>query len=279
MRASVLRLHLPAPLAPHQELELPEGAARHVQVRRLQPGDALVLFDGAGMDWPSEVLTMGRREVTVRVGTPVPSLPELPMAITLACGMPANERMDALVEKAAELGATALQPLVCERSVLRLAGERAERRREHWQAVAVSASEQCGRAVVMQVGAVLSLDAWLAGQASGAMQSVPQPAAGRAAAVPSALRFILSTGAGHQSLPALLAARGPQVGPAASAAPPALCLLSGPEGGFSPAEDAAAVAHGFQRASLGPRVLRADTAPLAALAWLATRCSGQGAEA
>jgi 16S rRNA (uracil1498-N3)-methyltransferase len=270
MQASMLRLYVSAPLVPGQELALPEAAARHVQVRRLQPGNALVLFDGGGMDWPGEVLSMGRREVTVRVGQPVPGLPELPMAITLACGMPANERMDALVEKAAELGASALQPLICERSVLRLAGERAERRREHWQAVAASASEQSGRALVMQVGPVLSLQAWLAVQIDATPARAQHSPPEQASALASARRFILSTGAGHQSLPALLAFRGPHSGPAGPERPKALSLLSGPEGGFSPAEDAAAVACGFQRASLGPRVLRADTAPLAALAWLAS---------
>jgi 16S rRNA (uracil1498-N3)-methyltransferase len=300
----MLRLYvgaLPAPLAPQLELDLPEAAARHVQVRRLQPGDKLVLFDGAGQDWPCEVLAMGRREVRVRVGEPVVGLPELPLAVTLACGMPANERMDALVEKAAELGAAALQPLICERSVLRLAGERAERRREHWQAVSASASEQSGRARVMQVHAVQSLQAWLA--ALGANAAMPL----------TAQRIVLSTGPGHQTLPARLAADAASAanarhlagaglhhaavvpvdvalavadaGPSqqagaptrAHASAPPLHLLSGPEGGFSPAEDAAAVAQGFQRASLGPRVLRADTAPLVALAWLSTQWSGRAA--
>jgi 16S rRNA (uracil1498-N3)-methyltransferase len=247
-------------LAPQQELDLPAAAARHVQVRRLQPGDPVVLFDGAGQDWPSEVLAMGRREVRVRVGEPVAGLPELPWAVTLACGMPANERMDALVEKAAELGAAALQPLICERSVLRLAGERAERRREHWQAVSASASEQSGRAVVMQVQPVQSLQAWLAALTPYA-----------AVAQPTSARVLLSTGLNCPPLSQLLPN---SAGPNALASGPnahTVGLLSGPEGGLSPAEEAAALACGFQRATLGPRVLRADTAPLAALAWLATR--------
>ncbi len=264
MQGSGLRLFVPAPLLPGQALELPEAAARHVQVRRLQPGDALVLFDGAGLDWPSEVLTMGRRTVSVRVGEPVPGLPEPAVAITLACGMPANERMDALVEKAAELGASAFQPLVCERSVLRLSGERAQRRREHWQAVAASASEQSGRAVVMPVAPVLALPAWLASLPE-ALALAPSP--------PAAVRIILSTRDGARPLPQLAAPGAPWPAP-----PPgntrALWVLSGPEGGFSAAEEAAAVAHGFQRASLGPRVLRADTAPLAALAWWVTTWGG-----
>ncbi len=253
----MLRLHVHGvepPLAPELEFDLPEAAVRHLQVRRLQPGDSVVLFDGAGQDWPSEVLSMGRREVRVRVGQPVLVARELPVAVTLACGMPTNERMDALVEKATELGATLLQPLVCERSVLRLEGERAQRRREHWQAVAVSASEQCGRAVVLQVQPVMRLPDWLDG--------LTEPSR----------RLLLSTQEGSTPLQRLLLGA-PAAAASGSAAASAITLLSGPEGGFSPAEEAAAQARCFQRASLGPRVLRADTAPLAALAWLGAGCA------
>jgi 16S rRNA (uracil1498-N3)-methyltransferase len=194
---SVLRLHVPAALSPGLELNLPDGAARHVQVLRLQPGAPLRLFDGHGGEWQAEVTAMGRRDVAVRIGTHDAIERELPLAVTLALGMPANERMDTLVEKATELGAAALQPLVCERSVLRVDGERAQRKALHWQAIAVAACEQCGR---NRVGAVT--------------------------------------------------------------------LLSGPEGGLSEAEEARARDAGFEPVTLGPRVLRADTAPLAALACL-----------
>lgn len=232
-----LRLHVELPLARGAELALPTGAARHVQVRRLQPGDRVTLFDGQGADWSAEIVSMGRSDVQVRIGDAQPVQRELPWPVTLAFGMPANERMDALVEKATELGAAMLQPLVCERSVLRLAGDRAERRREHWQAVAVAACEQCGRARVPAVAPVLTLAQWL-GQAAATGERV------------------------------LLAA--PRDGDAAVAlhALPAgpLTALSGPEGGFTPAEQAQAVAAGFQPVRLGPRVLRADTAPLALLA-------------
>ncbi len=165
MNGVPLRVHVApvdAALATGAELALPEVAARHVQVRRLQPGDALRLFDGRGSDWPAEVLAMGRREVRVRVAAPQPVARELPVAVTLACGMPANERMDALVEKATELGAAAIQPLLCERAVLRLEGERAERRRAHWEAVAVAACEQCGRARLPGVYPVAAFATWLA---------------------------------------------------------------------------------------------------------------------
>ena len=237
-----LRLFVDTPLAAGATLALPPGAARHAQVRRVQPGDELTLFDGLGADWPAEVLAMGRREVTVRVGAPRAVDVELRCAVTLALGMPANERMDALVEKATELGVARLQPLLCERSVLRLDGERAARKREHWQAVAVAACEQSGRARVPVVEPVAPLAAWLAALAG------------------NATRLLLSPHPGARPLAALVEA---DAG--------ALCSLSGPEGGLTPAEEAAAVTAGFVPASLGPRVLRADTAPLALLAWLGLR--------
>lgn len=243
-----LRLYLDpaaAPLAEGAELALPEDAARHAQVRRVQPGDALVLFDGGGADWPAEVVAMGRREVRVRVGAPQQVDRELRCAVTIACAMPANERMDALVEKAVELGVAAIQPLTSERSVLRLDGERAARRRAHWQAIAVAACEQCGRAVVPRIEPVRALSAWLA-------EARPDDdARGR--------RLLLSPAPGT-----------PPLATAADDAD-ALCVLSGPEGGLTPAEEQAAIAAGFAPASLGPRVLRADTAPLAVLAWVGLR--------
>ncbi|RZU00682.1 16S rRNA (uracil(1498)-N(3))-methyltransferase [Rivibacter subsaxonicus] len=238
------RFHVDLPLSPGLETALPSGAARHVQVLRLQPGDSIVLFDGAGSDWPAQVLQMGRSEVRVRVGAPVAVERELPLAVTLAVGMPANERMDWLVEKATELGAGAIEPLLCERSVLRLSGERAEKKRLHWQAVAIAAAEQSGRARVPLVAPVTSLAHRLA------------------ADDPRELRLLLSLGDGTgPALPALQAAL-------QSSRP--LRLLSGPEGGLSPAEDLAARAAGWLPVTLGPRVLRAETAPLALLATLAS---------
>jgi 16S rRNA (uracil1498-N3)-methyltransferase len=237
-----VRLYVAAPLAAGVELALPASATRHAQVRRVQPGDALVLFDGSGCDWPAEVLAVGRSEVRVRLGAPRPVACELPLAVTVAVAMPANERMDILVEKATELGVARIQPLLSERSVLRLAGERAERKRMHWQAIAEAACEQCGRARVPAVAPVALLADWL-------------PRA------PAGTRLLLSLRPRARALPALAPAAG------------ALCLLSGPEGGLTPAEEESAVAAGFAATDLGPRVLRAETAPLAVLAWLAVRAT------
>lgn len=262
------RFHVDVPLSAGVQTVLPPNATRHVQVLRLQPGAPLTLFDGQGGQWEAEVLTIGRREVTVRVCRHEPLERELPVAIHLALGMPANERMDTVVEKAAELGAAGLQPLVCERSVLRVAGERALRKSEHWQAVAVSACEQSGRNRVPGVAAAQSLRDWLSGWAGG----LGQGAGATASAAPQGL--LLSLDPQAPSLWSWLAAHPLAGAPGLDEADAvsgraAIVLLSGPEGGLSPAEQAAAVEAGFQPVSLGPRVLRADTAPLAALSTLA----------
>ena len=154
------RVHVDVPLAAGL-VTLPAAASRHVQVLRLQPGSALTLFDGRGGEWSAQVASIGRRDVQAQVSAHSAAERELARTVTLALGMPANERMDTVVEKAAELGAAALQPLVTQRSVLRPEGERAERRRAHWQAVAVAACEQCGRNRVPAVAPVHTLRDWL----------------------------------------------------------------------------------------------------------------------
>ena len=237
------RLFVDTPLSESAELSLPAGAARHVQVLRLQPGDALTLFDGSGLEWPAEVLAMkGRNEVTVRVNAPLAVERELSHAVHLAVVMPANDRMDGIVEKATELGAAEVQPLMSERSVLRLVSDRADKKRAHWRGVAIAAAEQCGRARVTEIGAVQTLAQWLA--------ALPPASAAQR-------RWLLSPTAAEP-----LSRRVTEAG--------ALTLiLSGPEGGLSPAEEEAARAKGFVALSLGPRILRADTAPLAVLGALA----------
>lgn len=233
---------------------LDEGASRHIQVLRLQPGDGVRLFDGQGREWAAEVTEMGRKLVQVRLGEQVANDRELPVRVTLAVGMPANDRMDAVVEKATELGVHAIQPLVCARSVLRLDGDRAAKKVAHWQAVAVSASEQCGRAVVPQVLPVQTLAAWL-------KQDSASPVA--------AHRGVLSL----RNAVAVRGWLGAQAGGVAptteSAEDRNWCFLNGPEGGLAPEEEAQALAQGWTAVSLGKRVLRADTAPLAVLSVMA----------
>jgi 16S rRNA (uracil1498-N3)-methyltransferase len=235
------RFFVETPLAAG-ELSLPPSAARHVQVLRLQPGSPVTLFDGSGGEWQAEVLAMGRSEVRVLLQARQLVQRELAQDLTLAVVMPANDRMDGLIEKATELGAAAVQPLMSERSVLRLTGERADKKVAHWQGVAVAASEQSGRTRVPRIAPVQTLAAWLAG--------LPEAGA-------SQRRWLLSPGAAR-----------PLHELAQQTAPETL-VLSGPEGGLSAAEEEAARARGFVAARLGPRILRADTAPLAVLGWLA----------
>ena len=237
------RFYCPAPLQPDALLSLPAQAARHVQVLRLQPGQTLTLFNGAGGEFEATITRMGRSEVQVRIGAHQPLDRAACRAVTLAVGMPANERMDWLVEKATELGAAALQPLMTERSVLRLSGERAEKKVAHWHSAAVAASEQCGGNRVPQLQPVSALAGWLASQP----------------AVSAGARLLLSL---RPRSPGLREA----VAPLARDVP--ITLLSGPEGGLSPAEEEAALASGFVAVSLGQRTLRAETAALAALAAL-----------
>ena len=236
------RLFVEPPIATGSDLALPASAMRHVQVLRLQPGDAVTLFDGSGGEWSAQIASMERHRVQVTLQSFKPRGCELATAVTLALAMPTNDRMDALVEKATELGAVAIVPLLTERSILRLAGERAARRQAHWRGIAIAACEQCGRNRVPTIHAVQPLAAWLA--------SLPDRSAADA-------RLLLGW---RQALP--WSKLGPQLGMSVT-------LLSGPEGGLSDGEEDAARAHGFVTASLGPRVLRADTAPLAALAAIA----------
>jgi len=232
-----VRLYVDLALRPDTDIDLPAAAARHVQVRRLQPGDRVEVFNGQGGAWQASIQHIGRSRVAVHIESFDAAERELGIAVTVAIGMPANERMDILVEKATELGVAAIQPLHCERSVLRLAGERAQRKREHWQAVAAAAAEQCGRTRVPQVALVGSFADWL-----GALDGTE-------------VRLLLSLRSDAMPLARAAAGAG------------ALLTLSGPEGGLSPAEEAAAMARGFVATRLGTRVLRAETAPLALLAW------------
>jgi 16S rRNA (uracil1498-N3)-methyltransferase len=236
------RFYCPMPLISGQVVDLPPTAARHVQVLRMQPGHSLTLFNGEGGEFSAEVQHMGRSDVRVVVGKHRDAECEAACQVHLAVGMPANERMDWLVEKATELGVHRITPLMTERSVIRLTGERAEKKQAHWQAVAASASEQCGRNRVPLIDAPERLDAWLTKQTAQA----------------EVVQGVLSLHASTQPLTAMRA----------NVAQKSWVLLNGPEGGLTDAEDAAARVKGFVALSLGERVLRAETAALGALALL-----------
>lgn len=240
------RFYCAEPLATGQILNLPPGTARHVQVLRLQPGSAITLFNGTagggGGEFEATVLHMGRSDVQVQLGAHHPVEREAGRAVHLAVGMPANDRMDWLVEKATELGVASIQPLMTERSVLRLSGERADKKTAHWQSVAIASCEQCGGNRVPTVHPVRSLSAWL----------------GTLGAEAEGQCLLLSLANGSQALRQALG----------TDAQGAVWFLSGPEGGLSPSEEASAIQAGFAPITLGQRTLRAETAALAALAAL-----------
>ena len=244
------RFYCPVPLVSGATLVLPAAAARHVQVLRLQPGDTLTVFNGqpvqatgpATAEFEATVLRMGRSDVEVLVGAAHMASRETHRQVHLAVGMPANDRMDWLVEKATELGVASIQPLLTERTVLRLTGERAVKKQQHWQGIAVAACEQSGRNTVPQIHPVVDFNRWL-----------EKPAAN-----PAGHRVILSLASPRQTVSAAV------VNPSAAA----VTVLSGPEGGLSPLEEARALQAGFVAATLGERVLRAETAALAALVTL-----------
>ena len=268
------RLYCPLLLQSDAHMVLPAHAARHVQVLRLQPGEAVELFHGgqpgnndapdeavhAGADgkettgWFDATIThMGRSEVGVHIGSwHAPRTPEhAPMHV--ACAVPANDRMDWLVEKATELGVASIQPLLAARSVLRLSGERAHKRVAHWQAIAIAACEQSGRTAVPWLRPLLPLESFL--QQDRGIWPVNGGPGGGSARAPAGL--MLSLREDGQSLPLALQAIGRDQ---------AVWLLSGPEGGLTAAEEALAMGRGWMPVSLGPFTLRAETAPVAALA-------------
>ncbi len=273
------RFHCPTPLLSGQLLDLPASTARHVQVLRLQPGDTITLFNGdlnqnaesgvpVGGEFEASITHMGRSDVQVQVGTHHAVAREAACAVHLVMGMPANERMDWLIEKATELGVASIQPLMSERSVLRLSGERAAKKVAHWQSIAIAACEQSGRNQVPTVHPVMTLAEWLRKASSSAATQVQH------------VRLLLSLQTQARPLKEVAVRPEPVEGPfdrlrangdddcSLKVTMPIYTFLSGPEGGLSPTEEALALSSGFTPVTLGPRVLRAETAPLAALAFL-----------
>src|SRR5512142_2605101 len=228
------RIHCDVRLGPGAQFSLAPEAAQHVsKALRLKVGDSLVVFDGRGGEFDAVIQRIDRERVDVKVGAARGVERESALAIGLAQGLPEADKMDWIIQKAVELGVAWIQPLVCERSVVRLSGERAARREAHWRRVAVAACEQCGRNRIPEVRATLGFIAWL-----GEPSDVP--------------RWMLQ----------------PDAPPLAAHAPPAAPfeLLVGPEGGLSERERELALGRGCEPVALGARILRTETAPLAALA-------------
>ncbi|HEY0197133.1 MAG TPA: 16S rRNA (uracil(1498)-N(3))-methyltransferase [Rhodanobacter sp.] len=234
-----IRIHVESMLAPGAELPLPAQAAEHVgRVLRLVAGDPLTLFNGDGNDYPAIIQVVDKRTVVVQVQPGQPVGNESPLSLTLAQGIARGEKMDLIVQKATELGVVRIVPLLTERSEVRLDPARAEKRLLHWRAVAASACEQSGRARLPEIVAAQPLASWLGRLADdGALRLALLPEAAKSS---RDLRFADAGG----------------------------LLVVGPEGGLGECDIDALQAAGFEGLRLGPRILRTETAGLAALASL-----------
>lgn len=222
------RFHVDLPLTVGAQIELPESASRHVQVLRLQPGDAISLFNGMGGEFAATIQKMGKRSVLVEIGGHDAAERESPLQLTIVQAISAADRMDYTMQKSAELGVTSIQPVISEYCQQRYTGERAEKRLEHWRGVAISACEQCGRTRVPVILPILKYEDFLASQPNADLRLLLSP--------DGAIR--------HAELPAAVQSA---------------VVLIGPEGGFSPHEEASAVAAGFTPLILGPRIFRTET--------------------
>ena len=232
-------------------IKLSDNAATHAtRVMRLNVGDALTLFCGDGFDYACELVSVKKSEVLAQVNSSKQVENESNLSITLLQGISAGDRMEYTLQKAVELGVNRIVPIKTERSVVKLSPERAEKRQEHWQNIVVSACEQSGRAKIPQVFAAESLSAWLEANIykasnKGDLMSAPKT------------RILLSP-IGAKKLIELQKPQG------------AIELLVGAEGGLSDKEIATALSQGFQSVVLGGRILRTETAPLAAIAAMQT---------
>jgi 16S rRNA (uracil1498-N3)-methyltransferase len=230
------RFFIDAPLASGAEVALPDRVVRHIAVLRLRGGDSVRLFNGSGGEFESTLSRVARNSVRARVLAWHDLERESGIEITLAQGLSGSDRMDYAIQKATELGVRAIRPLAMERSVVRLSEERAERRLAHWRSIVAAACEQCGRNRLPQVRSVATLDALLKGTDSGAQNLLLAP---------------------------LGTVRLRELAPAQR-----ITVLIGPEGGLSADEEGRALSAGYTAVQMGPRVLRTETAPLAAIAAL-----------
>ena len=229
------RFYLPTDLAPNTTFRLPENIVRHIHVLRLNAGDAITLFNGTGNDFAATLQEIGKRHAECHITAQRQPENESPLKITLVQAISSGERMDFTLQKSVELGVHAIQPIISERCVVRLSGERADKRVQRWQDIVIAACEQSGRSIVPPVQPIVSLSDYL--------RQMPrdEPHLMMSLRRATTLRHI-------------------------APAPQQLRLMIGPEGGWTPAEEQAALAAGVQTITLGKRVLRTETASLAALA-------------
>lgn len=219
-------------------VQLPDAVAHHLHVVRTVPGDNITLFNGHGGEYIATVTSVDKRRAEAEIKTFSPREAELPYAVTLAQALPEASKMDWIVEKAVELGVTAIQPLSAQRCVVRLSEERAAKKSAHWHGIIVAAAEQCGRNRLPHLAQVADFQSWI-GQQDLHLRILLSPRATQS----------LSDWARHHP-------------------PQSVALLVGPEGGLSDKEEDLAIANGVLALGMGPRVLRTETAGLAAVAAL-----------
>lgn len=232
------RFYCPFPLAAGATVDLPEAVAHHVRVLRLNPGTSITLFNGEGGQYTAILDTIEKKRATAQIKLFTPLESELPYALSLAQALPEGAKMDWIVEKAVELGAACVLPLAARRCVVRLSAERAAKKLEHWRGIAIAAAEQSGRNRILHLAEPQEFENWVVQQELHT-RILLSPRAGQS----------LSDWARHQP-------------------PQALCLVVGPEGGFTEEEERLAIERGALPLAMGPRVLRTETAGLAAMAAL-----------
>ena len=234
------RIFTDSPLAVGSQCQLDDNAANHVgRVLRMQAGQALQLFNGDGQDYRATITEAGKKHVQVEVQEAAENETESPLRVVLAQTLSKGDRMDYAVQKAVEMGVSEIVPLTTERCDVKLKGDREDKRLRHWQQVAISAAEQCGRARVPEIQPVMTVQQWLEHARA------------------CDLRLVLH----HRTERSLNTLEKPS----------SIALMIGPEGGLTAEEIALAESHGFLPVALGPRVLRTETAPVAAIAlcqWL-----------
>ena len=238
------RFYCPLPLSLGAIVNLPANTAHHIFVLRLQVGEAVQLFNGEGGAYHAILLEVGKKQVTAELKLFLPEEVELPFALNLAQALPEASKMDWIIEKAVELGANSIQPLAAQRSVVKLNAERAEKKLGHWRGIIESATEQCGRNRLAQLADVMDVQKWLS----------QQDLHKRILLSPRATTS-LADWAKHQ-------------------APQAITLMVGPEGGFTEAEENFAIQQGVIALGMGQRVLRTETAGLAALSVISAAWGG-----
>ncbi len=238
------RFYYPSELSIGAVITLPEPVTHHCQVLRLAVGDTVVLFNGTGGCYVASLCSIEKKRAAAEVKTFIPDEVELPYSLTIAQALPEASKMDWIIEKAVELGAAGILPLTAQRCVTRLSGDRVEKRRAHWQGIIASASEQCGRNRLAQLGQLTEFKQWIA------QQDLHR-------------RIILSP---HADLSLADWARHHPA--------QALTFIIGPEGGFTEQEYQLAIDQGALPLAMGARVLRTETAGLCAIATMNAHWGG-----